>query len=47
MKNQFWAVGCGLDCEKKGVGPMMSNFSGLFFCFFGVKKNVKFFLKTP
>ena len=37
MKNQFWAVGCGLwavgcglwsglDCEIEGFGPIMSNF---------------------
>ena len=39
MKNQFWAVGhwSGLDCEIKGSGPIMSNFFGLFFHFFGVK----------
>ena len=39
MKNQFWAVGrwSGLDSEMKGSGPIMSNFFGLFFHFFGVK----------
>ena len=27
MENQFWAVGLwpGLDCGKKGPGPIMSN----------------------
>ena len=43
-------LGCGLwpglDCGKKGSGPIMSNFWGLFFHFFGVKKKFKFFLKT-
>ena len=42
MKNQFWAVGCWswLDCEIKGSGPILSIFWGLFFHFFGVKKNI-------
>ena len=45
MKNQFWAVGrwSGLDCEIKGSGPIMSNFWGLFFHFFGAQKKIKFF----
>ena len=42
MENQSWAVGRlpGLDCEIIGSGPIMSNFLGPFFHFFGVKKNV-------
>ena len=32
MKNQFWALGCGLGWTvKKKFGPIMSNFLGLFF----------------
>ena len=50
----FWygksILGCGqwpgLDSGKKGSGPIMSNFWGPFFHFFGVKKNLKFFLKN-
>ena len=26
MENQFLTVGSGLDCGKKGSGPIMSNF---------------------
>ena len=41
-------LGCGLwpglGCGKKGSGLIMSNFWGLFFHFFGVKKNLNFFL---
>ena len=48
MKNQFWAVGrwSGLDCEIKGSGPIMSNFWGPFFHFFGVKIFFKFFFEN-
>jgi hypothetical protein len=48
MKNQFWAVGrwSGLDCEIKGSGPIMSNFWGPFFHFFGVKNFFFFFVNT-
>ena len=48
MKNQFWAVGrwSGLDCEIRGSGPIMSNFWGLFFYFFGAKKFFKFFFEN-
>ena len=40
MENQFWAVGRwpGLDRGIKGSGPIMSNFLGPFFHFFGFKK---------
>ena len=53
MKNQFCAVGrwSGLDCEIKGSGPIMSNFWGPFFHFFGVKikkkKNFENFFLSP
>ena len=45
MKNEFWAVGCGLGCtvEKKGFGSIMSNFGGLFFKVFMDKKLIYFF----
>ena len=47
LNSGLWAVvWAGLDCEKKGVGLIMSNFWGLFFNFSGVKKNVEIFLKT-
>ena len=47
MKNQFWAVSCGLwsglDYEKKGVGQTMSNFWGPLFKAFMDKKLIQFF----
>ena len=48
MKNQFWAVGrwSWLVCEINGSGPIMSNFFGQFFHFFGVKKNFWIFFEN-
>ena len=37
MKSQFWAVGCGLDCEKKGLGRLWATFEVCFFKFSWVK----------
>ena len=37
-----FGLGPGLDCGKKGSGPILSNFFGWFFQFFMGKK--KFFL---
>ena len=43
-------LGCGLwsglDCGKKGAGLIISNFWGMFFHFFGVKKNVRIFFEN-
>ena len=45
----IWAVDyglwSGLECEIKGSGPIMRNFWGPFFYFFGVKKNLIFLWK--
>ena len=46
----IWKINSGLWAEvwaglwKKGVEPIMCNFRGLFFHFFGVKKMLDFFL---
>jgi hypothetical protein len=39
MKNQFWAVGCGLGwtVKLKGLGRLSTTFDAVFY-FFGVKK---------
>ena len=43
-------MGCGLwpglDCGKKRSGPILSNFLGWFFHFFGVKKKLKNFFEN-
>ena len=45
INSGLWAVVWAGLWKKRGW-PIMSNFSGPFFHFFGVKKNVKNFLKT-
>ena len=42
--NQFWSVGCGLDCEKK-FGPIWATFEAILLKFSWVKNQFKVFLK--